>query len=152
MLANFHLETLLATGYALLLLVIAAGLEIMGRHSHRRAGQYHHRGFRFHKNSDHWECPHGARLERAEIDNELRVIRYRAPAHTCNSCPIKARCTDSASGRELATSPDPWLRSEIGRLHRGISLAILLLAALITTAEIGRYNRTPERWVNSSEV
>ena len=152
MLANFHLETLLATGYALLLLVIAAGLEIMGRHSHRRAGQYHHRGFRFHKNSDHWECPHGARLERAEIDNELRVIRYRAPAHTCNSCPIKARCTDSDSGRELAVSLDPWLRSEIGRFHRGISLALLILAALIMTAELVRHGRGPERWVLSAAV
>ena len=73
MLADFHLETLLATGYALLLLVIAAGLQMMGRHSHRRAGLYHNRGFRFHKTADHWECPHGARLERAEIDNELRA-------------------------------------------------------------------------------
>ena len=63
-LADLQSETLVATGYALLLLVIAAGLEMMGRHSHRRAGQYHNRGFRFHKHADHWECPQGARLER----------------------------------------------------------------------------------------
>lgn len=75
--AYFHLESWLANGYVLLLLIIAAGLEWMGRHSHRRASQYHTGGFRFHKDADHWECPHGARLERAEIDNELRVIRDR---------------------------------------------------------------------------
>jgi hypothetical protein len=147
MLGHFHLETLLAMGYALLLLVIAAGLEWMGRHSHRRAEQYHHRGFRFHKQADHWECPHGARLERAEIDNELREIRYRAPAHTCNRCPIKSNCTDSDSGRELSVSLDPWLSSEIGRFHRGISLALLILAALIMAIELLRHGYGPESWV-----
>ena len=151
-LVDFHLETWLATGYALVLLVIAAGLEIMARHSHRRADQYHHRGFRFHKNTDHWECPHGQRLERAEIDNELRVVRYRAAAHACNSCPIKTRCTDSDSGRELLISLDPWLRSEIGRFHRGISLVLLILAASIMAVELVRHGRGPERWVLSAAV
>jgi len=152
MLADFHLETLLAASYSLLLLVIAAGLEMMGRHSHRRAGQYHNRGFRFHKHADHWECPQGTRLERAEIDNELRVIRYRAPAHTCNGCPIKAQCTDSDSGRELSVSLDPWLSSEIGRFHRGISLALLILATLIMAIELVRHGRGSERWLLSAAV
>lgn len=146
---HFHPETLLASGYALLLLLIAAGLEWMGRHSQRRAGQYHHRGFRFHKHADHWECPHGARLERAEIDNQLRVIRYRAPAHTCNGCPLKSRCTDSDSGREISVSLDPWLNTEIGRFHRGISLALLILAVLILAVELFR-GQGPERWVLSA--
>jgi len=152
MLADFHLETLLAASYSLVLLVIAAGLEMMGRHSHRRAGQYHNRGFRFHKHADHWECPQGTRLERAEIDNELRVIRYRAPAHTCNGCPIKAQCTDSDSGRELSVSLDPWLSSEIGRFHRGISLALLILATLIMAIELVRHGRGSERWILSAAV
>ena len=34
----FHLEPLLMTGYAMLLVAIAGGLEWMGRHSHLRAG------------------------------------------------------------------------------------------------------------------
>ena len=143
--AFFDLEVSLATGYALLLLVIAAGLEWMGRHSQRRANKYHTGGFRFHQQADHWECPHGARLERAEIDNELRVIRYRAPAHTCNRCPIKSLCTDSDTGRELSISMDPWLSSAIGRFHRGMSLALLILAGLIMTIELLRHGHGPER-------
>ena len=63
--ANFHLEPLLATGYTLLLVVIAGGLEWMGRHSHRRADQYQTGGFRFRKDAKHWECPMGARLHMA---------------------------------------------------------------------------------------
>jgi len=151
-LADLQSETLVATGYALLLLVIAAGLETMGRHSHRRAGQYHNRGFRFHKHADHWECPQGARLERAEFDSELRVVRYRAAAHTCNGCPIKAQCTDSDSGRELSVPLDPWLSSAVGRFHRGISLTLLILAALIMAVELVRYGRGPERWALSVAV
>src|ERR1700694_1043918 len=151
-LAYFHLEPLLAGGYAVLLVAIAAGLEWMGRHSHRRADQYPTRGFRCHQQRDHWECPNGARLERAEIDNELRVIRYRAPAHTCNGCPIKARCTDSDNGRELSVSLDPWLSSAIGRFHRGISLALLILATLIMAVELVRHGRGPERWLLSAAV
>ena len=143
--AYFDPEAWLATSYALLLLVIAAGLEWMGRHSQRRASQYHRGGFRFHKHADHWECPQGARLERAEIDHELGVIRYRAPAHTCNGCPIKSLCTDSDTGRELSISMDPWLSSAIGRFHRGMSLALLILAGLIMTIELLRHGHGPER-------
>lgn len=150
--ADLGAEVWLTTGYALLLVLIAAGLEWMGRHSQRRAHQYHTGGFRFHKHSDHWDCPHGARLERAEIDNELRVIRYRAPAHTCNGCPIKNLCTDSDTGRELDVSMDPWLSSAIGRFHRGMSLALLVLASLIMTIELLRHGHGPERWILATAV
>jgi hypothetical protein len=152
MYAGFDLEPLLATVYAFLLVAIAGGLEWMGRHSHKRSHRYHTAGFRFHKHSDHWECPTGARLERAEIDNQLRVIRYRAPARTCNGCAIKARCTDSDSGREIALSLDPWLSSAIGRFHRGMSLALLVLAGLIVLIELFRYGHGTEGWVLSAAM
>jgi len=145
--SDFHLEPLLAAGYAMLLVAIAAGLEWMGRHSRRRADQYHTGGFRFRKHEDYWECPEGARLERAEIDNDLRVIRYRAPAHTCCACPIRVNCTDSDTGREISVSLDPWLSSATGRFHRGISLALLVLAGLIAGIELWRHDHGSERWV-----
>jgi hypothetical protein len=148
----FDAEAWLATGYALLLLVIAAGLEWMGRHCQRRASQYHTAGFRFHKQADHWECPHGASLEKAEIDHQLRVIRYRAPAHTCNRCPMKSLCTDSDTGRELSVSIDPWLSSAIGRFHRGMSLALLFLACWIMTIELWRHGHNRERWMLAAAV
>lgn len=142
-----HAETLLAAGYALLLVAIAAWLEWMGRHSHRRAGRYHSGGFQYHQPSDHWECPEGTRLDRAEIDNQMRVIRYRAPARTCNACAIKANCTDSDQGREIAVSLDPFLSSAMGRFHRGMSLVLVTLAAVILAVELVRYPRGPERWL-----
>jgi hypothetical protein len=141
---SFHLEPLLATGYTLLLVVIAGGLKWMGRHSHRRADQYHTGGFRFHKDAEHWECPMGARLHMAEIDHELRVVRYRAPARTCNGCSMKPDCTDSDGGRVISVPMDPWLSSAIGRFHRGISLSVLVLAGLIIAIEIFRHNHAME--------
>ncbi len=152
MILGFHAEPLLATAYALLLLGIAAFLEWMGRHSEQRAHRYHTAGFRFHQQADHWECPAGARLERAETDHRLRVIQYRAPARTCNDCAIKAQCTDSDSGREISVSLDPWLSSALGRFHRGLSLVFVILAGLIVAAELVRHDHGTERWILSAAV
>src|SRR6185437_5433709 len=140
-------EPLVATGYAMLLVVIAGDLEWMGRHANKRTARYHTAGFRFQKHLDHWECPTGMRLLRAEIDNDLRVIRYQAPAHTCNRCPVKANCTDSDNGRVIEIPLDPWLSTEIGLFHRGISLALLSLAALILVVELLRNGETTGRWI-----
>ena len=147
---SIHAEPLLAMAYAMLLVGIAAFLEWMGRHSQQRAPRYHTAGFRFHKHADHWECPTGERLQRAETDHQLRVIRYRAPAHTCNHCSIKAQCTDSDDGREIAVSIDPWLSSAMGQFHRGLSLVLVILAGLIAGVELIRHDHGTERWLLSA--
>jgi len=141
---TFHLEPVLAAAYAVLLIVIAGGLEWMGRHSHRRAGQYHTAGFRFSKDAVHWECPMGTRLHLVDIDPKLRVIRYQAPARICNGCSMKPDCTDSDHGRVISVPMDPWLTSAIGRFHRGISLSLLVLAGLIIAIEIFRHRHGME--------
>ena len=146
MTGSFHLEPLLAISYALLLTLIAAALEWLARYSHRRADQYHTGGFRFHRDRDSWECPVGIALIRAEIDHEQNIIRYRAPAHTCNSCQIKSRCTHSDQGREILVSIDPWVRSASLRLQRGISLVLLVLALLIIVLELFRHGHGVECW------
>lgn len=141
---TFHLEPVLAAGYALLLVVIAGGLEWMGQHSHRRADRYHTGGFRFRTDAANWECPMGARLHMSDVNHELRVIQYRAPARTCNGCSMKPECTDSDNGRVISVPMDPWLTSAIGRFHRGISLSILVLAGLIISIEIFRHDHGME--------
>jgi len=147
MTGSFHLEPLLALIYALLLVLIAGALEWLARHSHKRADQYHTGGFRFHRDRDAWECPLGIALIRAEIDHERKIVRYRAPAHTCNSCQIKSRCTHSDKGREIAVSIDPWVSSASLRLQRGISLVLVSLASFITALELLRHGHGLERWI-----
>ncbi len=143
---QFHVEPLLAGAYAILLILIATVLEWLARHSHKRSNRYDTGGFRFHHDRDAWECPQGARLERREIDHELRVIHYRAPADTCNSCSIKAHCTKSDRGRTISISLDPWVRSAAERFQRGMSLVLLILAALIVFIQLIRYGHGAEGW------
>jgi hypothetical protein len=144
--SRFHLEPLLAGAYILLLVLIAMALEWMARHSHRRADQYHTGGFRFHPDRDSWECPTGMALVRAEVDHQLRVVRYRAPAHVCNNCAIKSRCTHSDRGREIPVPMDPWLNSASLRFQTGISLVLLILSGLIAVIELFRHGHGPEPW------
>lgn len=147
MIPAFHLEPLLVMAYAVLLMAIAAGLEWMAKHAHKRSSQYQTGGFRFHHDRDVWECPVGLALIRAEIDHEQGVVRYRAPAHACNNCQIKSRCTHSDRGREIAVPIDPWVQSASLRLQRGISCVLVSIAALALGIELFRQNHGIEQWL-----
>jgi hypothetical protein len=147
MIGSLQLDTVLASVYALMLLAIAAGLEWLARHSHRRTDQYHTAGFRFLRDRDEWECPMGIALMRAEIDHDQNVVRYRAPARSCNNCLIKSRCTHSDQGREILVQLDPWVQSAPLRLQRGISLVITILAAFILAVELLRHRQAADQLV-----
>jgi hypothetical protein len=147
MIGSFHAEPLLVISYVLLLMLIAAALERLAKHSHQRAGEYHTGGFRFRRERDAWECPVGIALIRAEVDYEQNIVRYRAPAHTCNSCQVKSRCTHSDRGREIVVSIDPWVSSASLRLQRGISCTLVALASFITALELIRHGHGAERWI-----
>jgi hypothetical protein len=137
---GIHIEVLLAAAYAVFLGGVAAVLEWVARHSYRRAEQYEQAGFTYHRQMDLWKCPAGEQLQRAEIEHQLRVVRYRARAKTCNACSLKTNCTDSDEGREIEQRLDSWVGSELRRFHRGISLMLLLLAAMIVAAETWRHD------------
>jgi hypothetical protein len=133
-----HLEVLLAVGYAVFLLGVSLGLDLMARHSHLRSERYRTAGFAYHPTHDAWICPEDHVLVRSEVDREQRFVRYRGRPQVCNHCPAKAECTDSDEGREVVRALDPWPHSEAGRFHRGISLSVTLVAALILAAELVR--------------
>ena len=139
MIGGVHVEVLLGAGYALFLVGVAIVLELLARHSHQRSQQYRTAGFKYLQHLDVWECPAGQQLSRIGLDLERRIARYRAPAKACNSCSLKNNCTDSDEGRELEHHLDSWLQSELHRFHRGISLALLLLAGVIVGAEVPRH-------------
>lgn len=140
-----HLEVWLICGYAVFLLVSAAILERLARHCHRRSHRIRTAGFNYRREFDAWECPAGQFLTRATIDDQRQTIVYRAPARACNICALKATCTDSDEGREITSYPDAWIRSEIGRFHRGMSLTLCALATLITVIEIARHHAPSEQ-------
>lgn len=116
---GMHAEALAAAAYAVVLILLAAGLEWVARYAVWQARRYHAAGFRYHRVLDVWECPH-----------------YRARPHVCNACPVKIGCTDSDDGRGIEQDLRPWLRTAIGRFHRGMSLVLLVLAGMIVLIEL----------------
>ncbi len=135
-------EVFLASGYALFLVGVAAGLDLVARYSHVRSERYRTAGFTYHPAHDAWICPEDQLLTRQETDHERRLIRYKARPLVCNNCPSKNDCTDSDHGREIARAMDPWPHSEAGRFHRGISLVIAAIALPLLAAEAVR-NHAP---------
>jgi len=134
-----HLEVFLALAYALFLMGVAFFLERLARRSQKRAEGYRHSGFIYFRDLDFWECPAGHQLVQLDTDHQRRVTTYRAPASACNSCSLKLNCTDSDEGRLLERRLDTWIESELRHFHRGISLALFLLATVILLGEIVRY-------------
>jgi hypothetical protein len=134
-----HLEVFLALAYALFLMGVAFLLERLARRSQKRAEGYRHSGFIYFRDLDYWECPAGHQLVQLHTDHQRRVTTYRAPPSACNSCSLKLNCTDSDEGRLLERRLDTWIESELRQFHRGISLALLLLATVILLGEIVRY-------------
>jgi hypothetical protein len=126
-----HPEVFLAAGYAIFLVFVSLGLDSLARHSHARSERYRTAGFTYHHTNDAWICPENQLLLRSEVDHGRRLIRYRGRPQICNHCPAKPDCTDSDEGREVVHAMDPWPHSEAGRFHRGISLAVVLIAGLI---------------------
>lgn len=137
-----HPEVLVAVGYAAFLLCVALGLDSLARRSHVRSERFRTAGFAYHHKSDAWICPEDQVLQRSETDHERRLVRYRGRPQICNHCPAKSDCTDSDDGREVVRAMDPWPHSEAGRFHRGISLAVALIAAPILAVETLR-NHAP---------
>jgi hypothetical protein len=137
-------EAVLGAAYAGGLLVAALALEWLSAHTHRRSLRFRTAGFEYRAVHDVWVCPEGEHLWPHELDHERRLVRYRARAHVCNSCPIKGRCTDSDSGREVVRPLDPWPHSEAGRFHRVIALMLVALAALVLLVALTRNNALAE--------
>jgi hypothetical protein len=140
-----HTEVLLAVCYAVFLMAVAGALELAARYAHHRSARIRVVGFHYDPDFDLWTCPNGQKLLRAEADYRRNVVLYRAAAHACNTCPMKARCTDSDRGRTIELAPDSWLQSELRRFHRGMSLALFGLAAMILLIEFFRYGDAFDR-------
>jgi hypothetical protein len=137
-------EVLLAAGYALFLLAVAAGLDLLARNAHGRSERYRTAGFSFHPHLDAWECPEGQHLWLHEHDHERRLLRYRGKPHVCNACVRKPASTDSDEGREIVRFLDEWPRLEAGRFHRGLELTLVVLAALIVVTALVRHHDPAE--------
>lgn len=137
---SVHAEVLLASGYVLLLLASAGGLDRLARHTRDRSDRFRTQGFTYSAAHDHWVCPEDQYLWPQEYDAERRLIRYRAKPSVCNACPVKDDCTGSGHGREIVKTVGGWPHSEADRFHRGIALLLVALAGLLVVVELIRFH------------
>src|SRR3954462_15617099 len=140
MISGVHTEVVLAASYAVFLSTVAVGLELLARHSHKRSERYRNSGFTYFADRDAWECPAGQQLHRQGTDTQRRIVHYRASPEACNRCALKNNCTDSNEGRVLKSHLDSWIESELRHFHRGISVVLLLLAAIILSVAAIRHS------------
>lgn len=91
----------------------------------RGAGKFSECCFRYDKANDCFICPAGQKLVRVTYRAERDTYRYKAPAAICQSCPARASCTTSSTGRTVdrqARQPildraTERIKSDIGRAH-----------------------------------
>ena len=132
-------EVVLFACYSGFLLLAAAALDGLARHSHARSDRYRTAGFRYHPEHDAWVCPQDQMLWPSGYDEGQRHMRYQAKPSICNACPVKADCTSSHHGREISVPTEPWPQSEAARFHRGIVLVLVALAALLAVVAMVRH-------------
>lgn len=125
-----ELTALLSAAYAIALVVIAHGIDLLARRAHLVNDAQQTQGFVFHEDHDAWLCPEDQWLWPRSFDPENRVMRYRGSPSVCNSCPMKGTCTSSDDGRELSRTVDAWPSSESARFHRGIACSVTVLAVV----------------------
>ena len=117
--------------YALGLVAVGWGFDILAKRTSQRFVASRTFGFTYHESNDAWLCPEDQWLWPVAFDTDNRVMRYRAKPSVCNTCPIKDTCTVSSNGRELTREVDEWPYSESGKFHRGLAVAVALFGPVI---------------------
>ncbi len=84
----------------------------------RRTPFFGKRTFRYDSDADVYHCPAGERLPYHKTHYPQRVILYRAAPATCNTCRLKAQCTDSPEGCMIRRSFDEPLLDRVRAYHQ----------------------------------
>lgn len=132
--AGVSLMVWLGCVYALGLVAVGWGFDVLAKRTSQRFVASRTFGFTYHESNDAWLCPEDQWLWPVAFDTDNRVMRYRAKPSVCNTCPIKDSCTVSNHGRELTREVDEWPYSESGRFHRGLAVAVALLGVVVMGA------------------
>jgi transposase len=84
----------------------------------RRTPFYGASRFTYDPERDEYRCPEGQVLRRRKVKYTEGVVVYRAEAATCNACPLKAACTESAQGRSVHRSLYAEYLDRVRAYHR----------------------------------
>jgi hypothetical protein len=137
------LEAWLILGYVIVVLAGARVFEALARFHFDRARRYAEQGFEYDADMDHYRCPQGERLALHLVEPEGRLAVYRAPASSCNGCPLKESCTPHDEGRHIYRPLAAWAETDIGRFHRRLSLLMFGVGAVQSGAGLVRWWAQP---------
>jgi hypothetical protein len=137
------LEAWLILGYVVAVLVGARVFEALAQFHFGRARRYAEQDFEYDAAGDHYQCPQGQRLALHLIELEGLLAVYRAPASSCNSCPLKVSCTPHDEGRHIYRPLAAWAETDIGRFHRRLSLLMFGVAAVLSMVGLVRWWAQP---------
>src|SRR5215212_5900905 len=73
--------------------------------------------FTYEAERDVYPCPGGQELRFRKHKHTERTRVYQAPAATCNTCPLKPKCTTSAKGRQVKRSFDEAYLERVWGYH-----------------------------------
>ena len=137
------LEARLILAYVAVVLGGAHLIEALARLHFARARRYAEQGFRYDADEDHYRCPQGETLHREESDADGRLAVYRAPASSCNACPLKGTCTPHEEGRHVYRPLAVWAETDVGRFHQRLSLLMFAAAGVLCAAGLVRWTGRP---------
>jgi hypothetical protein len=127
--------------------------EVLARVHFERARRYAEQGFVYDADADHYHCPHGERLALHLVEPENKLAVYRAPASSCNACPLKASCTPHEEGRHLYRPLAAWAETDIGRFHRRLSLLMIGVGGIFSLGGLACVRRDLRaRWTSEPDI
>jgi hypothetical protein len=129
-------EIWLLSGYVAVVLVGGRLSEVLARVHFERARRYAEGGFEYDADADHYHCPGGERLSLHLVEEDRRLAVYRAPAATCNGCPLKAQCTPHDEGRHLYRPLAEWAETDIGRFHHRLALMMVGICVVVSAGAL----------------
>ena len=71
-----------------------------------RSSYFGKSAFAYDAQADTYTCPAGTTLPFWRASRTVQLYLYHAPAATCNTCPLKERCTPSTKGRVISRHYD----------------------------------------------
>jgi transposase len=87
------------------------------RDANKREPLFGQRAFSYDADRDVYRCPQGETLRVTGHSYTERTIRYQAPAAACDACPVKARCTTGAHGRQVYRNFDEAYLDRVRAYH-----------------------------------